>query len=149
MIRSRVVALVVLGSLILAVAGQSIAQVRYVDEKGNSHWVEFENQVPNRDRDKITHREGAAAAAHKKASDKEEEADERRQEAESRDRAARDARWREQMISACNVFYGYNDNVPYATRIERMERAELRPSRGQCDEFSRAQVRDRFERSSR
>jgi len=52
MIRSRVVALLVLGSLILPVAGQSIAQVRYVDEKGNSHWVGSEAQVPEQYRDK-------------------------------------------------------------------------------------------------
>ena len=54
MIRPRVVARLVLGSLVLAVAGQSTAQVRYVDEKGNSHWVGSEAQVPEQYRDKAT-----------------------------------------------------------------------------------------------
>lgn len=54
MVRSRVVALLVLGSLILAVAGQSAAQVRYVDDKGQSHWVQSEAQVPEK------YRQGAA-----------------------------------------------------------------------------------------
>ncbi|SRR5712692_3400565 len=53
MIRSRVVALLVLGSLILAVAGQSAAQVRYVDDKGQSHWVQSEAQVPEQYKGKV------------------------------------------------------------------------------------------------
>lgn len=53
MIRSRVVALLVLGSLILAVAGQAASQVRYTDENGGAHWVASEAQVPEQYRDKI------------------------------------------------------------------------------------------------
>ncbi len=77
MIRSRGVALLVLGSLILAVAGQSAAQVRYVDEKGNSHWVRSESQVDaERARDQARFdaaddaTQAAAAAKKQAASDK-------------------------------------------------------------------------------
>jgi hypothetical protein len=52
MIRSRVVALLVLGSLILAVAGQSSAQVKYVDEQGNTHYVGSEQLIPEQYRAK-------------------------------------------------------------------------------------------------
>lgn len=48
MIRSRAAALVVLGSLVLAVAGQSAAQVRYVDEQGNAHWAQSSDLVPEK-----------------------------------------------------------------------------------------------------
>jgi hypothetical protein len=54
MIRSRVVALLVLGSLILAVAGRSAAQpVRYVDENGSTHYAQNESMVPEQYRGKL------------------------------------------------------------------------------------------------
>ena len=54
MIRLRTFALLVLVGLIVLPAGQSSAQVKYVDENGNSHWVQSENQVPERYQGKAT-----------------------------------------------------------------------------------------------
>src|SRR5260370_23287937 len=54
MIGSRVVALLVLGSLILAIAGQSAAQVRYVDETGGVHWAQSAEQIPEKYRGKAS-----------------------------------------------------------------------------------------------
>jgi len=51
---SRAVALLVLGSVILAVAGQSAAQVRFVGEQGATHWVGSAEMVPE------MYRQGAA-----------------------------------------------------------------------------------------
>jgi hypothetical protein len=52
MILLRTFALLVLAGLIVIPAGQSSAQVKYVDEKGNSHWVQSEDEVPERYRGK-------------------------------------------------------------------------------------------------
>jgi hypothetical protein len=54
MIRLRTFALLVLAGLIVVPAGQSSAQVKYVDENGNSHWVQSESQVPERYQGKAT-----------------------------------------------------------------------------------------------
>jgi hypothetical protein len=50
----RTFALLVLTALIVIPAGQSSAQVRYVDEQGNPHWVQGPDQVPERYRGKVT-----------------------------------------------------------------------------------------------
>jgi hypothetical protein len=52
MIRLRTFALLVIAGLIVTPAGQSSAQVKYVDEAGNTHYAQSEAMVPEQYRAK-------------------------------------------------------------------------------------------------
>ncbi len=52
MICLRIFAFLVLASLIVLPAGQSSAQVKYVDEQGNTHYVQSDSMVPEQYRAK-------------------------------------------------------------------------------------------------
>ncbi|HEV8531354.1 MAG TPA: hypothetical protein VGT00_08055 [Methylomirabilota bacterium] len=52
MMRLRTLAFLLLAGLIFIPAGQSSAQVKYVDEQGNTHYVQLDSMVPEQYRAK-------------------------------------------------------------------------------------------------